>query len=335
MAEFQRGLVETFEITTPFQMSYSFTLKSSTGAIHHRRAQFASTKPHFAFQNISMATVLTKRRVVGSPRSHWFATVKIALGPFGSIDAYHVPFSLPLVTLLWKVQTILTANALTISDKPLVELIHSVQSAEFMSTWSNSSRHFSAGNIICDYTSSPGSTDRTVKGSFTSDGDCVGVKSNVIYASRMQILFAALAWHIQWPHEALDIQFICALNANACVDDLTNTLLWATAETGNVSMIQFEAKSRQLLLLTLFGSKSIANTGWMLLYEWVVGVREVVAFAGDANVKWQVMSEYAIAYSSGVLALIGFSTWAMVAANRYAVDTGNLFNSTESRAWCG
>ncbi|RHY63087.1 hypothetical protein DYB30_002975 [Aphanomyces astaci] len=258
-----------------------------------------------------MAIVLTERRVVGSPRSHWFATVKIALGPFGSIDAYHVPFPLPLVTLLWKVQTIVTANALTISDKPLVELIHSVQSAEFMSTWSNSWRHFSAGNIICDYTSSPGAADRTVKGSFTSDVDCAGVKSNVIYASRMQILFAALAWHIQWPHEALDIQFICALNANACVDDLTNTLLWATAVTGNdgdmtlqsavqdvvvtagnVSMIQFEAKSRQLLLLTLFGSKSIAYTGWMLLYEWVVGVREVVAFAGDANVEWQVMSEY-------------------------------------------
>ncbi|RHX96988.1 hypothetical protein DYB25_007397 [Aphanomyces astaci] len=253
------GLVETFEITTPFQVSYSFTLKSSTGAIHVDKS--ASFKLYWGLANDFVAV----RSNVSSIAGH--------------------------------MQTIITA------DKPLVDLINSVQSVEFMSTWSNSSRHFSAGNIICDYTSSPGAADRTVKGSFTSDGDCSGVKSMVIYASRMQILFAALAWHIQWPHEALDIQFICALNANACVDDLTNTLLWATAVTGNdgdmtlqsavqdvvvtagnVSMIQVEAKSRQLLLLTLFGSKSIAYTGWMLLYEWVVGVREVVAFAGDANV---------------------------------------------------
>ncbi|KAF0691560.1 hypothetical protein As57867_017190, partial [Aphanomyces stellatus] len=223
---------------------------------------------------------------------------RLAIGPYDSIDLWLVPPPLPLLELLVAFQ-----------DTLLVGLEASGQTIPFLTItttnvdaappdWTNGNLTFFGGNPTCVY----GDGLPFVQDSFGFYDACGSQTPLLIHLDATSVLFAHLATNATSPCDLVAtpaLAFACGIMVKA-----TMTIFWhenvaplvmpriepliTPASTStlplHISMMQFAATPNDTLV-TLVADMLTSSTwsffGWVTMYDWLLGHREVYAFEGD------------------------------------------------------
>ncbi|KAH9124348.1 hypothetical protein LEN26_009724, partial [Aphanomyces euteiches] len=246
--------------------------------------------------------------LLGLPDTPTFRLVHSDIGPLNSIDLYIVqpPASLNALFSAFQEsvsQLILSNNEFAASTVAIPTLI----SDPMPPSWLQPSLMYMGGDPTC--------LDREptsfIQGSFSYDVSCTSEDSHSIVLSPYNSLFAL------WTTSQTNVSKVCSTSlklkqaCNAVLSSaLKATMLFKQAYPGDrssyipwirsayddivmlgISTIQFAINTTDMsnvfLRQLVLGGNS-ANQwdvfGWMFLYEWAQGYREVVSFEGDVNV---------------------------------------------------
>ncbi|KAF0712594.1 Aste57867_4781 [Aphanomyces stellatus] len=319
------GLVESFDIENAFGMTYSMTLKSTQGSFQMDTAtsmrlywslsndlngmltpgsifanrSLLATSANFVFSNATIETALVDKGIVILPYDATSITVQTTVGPFGSIDAYHVPCPTSM-RQFYKHAAEAISEVVTTNDAAQVDYMAFAASTAWATCpplWKGLSRL--SGNIMC---SAGTSSSRTNILSFWTDGSC-GSISESIYSSRTSTIVASMAtpgtvddiWdtcrneqrnqvlcqEILSQANAFTVKYLSRATLASIVANATKAQADMTAL--HVLLVQFANGAGTMLALDLFNSPDYGFFSWGFAIEWLMGAREVVAFEGDVG----------------------------------------------------
>ncbi|KAF0692710.1 Aste57867_16221 [Aphanomyces stellatus] len=318
------GVVENYDIQNAFGVNYPITLKlskasmaledettmklywsfandlstiaSSTSIV--AGASLLRTSPMFAFANHSIQNLLISSGYVASPLAASFAAVTDTVGPFGSIDAKHIPCPASVRRV---VQLISEAVASLASTHDSFQLLFRSLSKPWVwlplpLQWKDVPRV--SGTHLCDAACDVATT--TLLSQWTYNQCSCDVEH--ITTTGLSTLVAAIA----------TIAPVVAVCANQCdplescqariglaldlihtymaIEDVAKMQAMAMLAQADVaaltlSLIQFAAGDGSLLQHWLFADDGnddgFGFLAWEMLVEWVGGNREVVSFEGD------------------------------------------------------
>ncbi|OQR84570.1 hypothetical protein ACHHYP_13232 [Achlya hypogyna] len=270
-------------------------------------ASLVASSPVFAFANQSSESLLFENYTLVAPLSRGFAVLRTVLGPFNTVDMYYVGVPPSLLTtynaLIGAVATLLMTNS-TAQDiffaLPVAPAMGGVPTA--LLAFPNLTTV--GGNLLC------GDDQPTYTLMFGLD--CFFGIQNMCHASffdslkptGLQLLFAVLAHTVRFPNATFDSvcaievykRSLCVANYNATLQFLhehhlpslvqVNTAYDSVRALG-IQVVQY-LRRQPSAPLELFQQPLLDETdpgwsfyGWCYLYDWVSGLREVVAFAGD------------------------------------------------------
>ncbi|KAF0718953.1 Aste57867_1369 [Aphanomyces stellatus] len=294
--------------------------------------------------------------------------VRRFIGPLAAIDIKWVPKPQSLLELVqsWQTQLLpfLTSNvqtAVTVDPIPV--------------NWMQSGTQFYGGNPMCLF----GVPQPYVQPSFGYYDDCTAQVPNTIELSGLSMLFA-----MQWmsPLMVPTICQLCQTSTRVCLLALSHILptsappLLAASTTAiqatslmetvglNISIMQMVTRNGTNMVLTqplvdATNSDPWSFFGWVMVYEWLIGQREVYHFEGDEGTV-TLMSQihppltmaanplelpqhacnyiwYISVYVTFVLACVGVVVWLYAVAGRFDCNGSNLFqfNRVVGSVWIG
>ncbi|KAF0699896.1 Aste57867_9554 [Aphanomyces stellatus] len=270
---------------------------------------------NFAFANLSSENLLFANQTLLTPLPPGYFRLRDALGPFNAIDMYYIscpPSALGLFNTLTQSVTQLTienpiaqATFLTLPIKYFV--------LEAPSTWLTQPNILDiGGNIFCanDNTSSPFAYGSGA--GFGENNFCNSVFLEYMQPTSMQVLFALLGFDTILTLNPSDFTAICAsddmIDASCPANYATVAAFLTTYSSTfaslrplastmyrdvlplNVTFLQYvqvtgPTPSVQLYTINLLEPRDRPWNfyGWLMLFEWANGMREVVSFQGDAG----------------------------------------------------
>ncbi|KDO33573.1 hypothetical protein SPRG_22089 [Saprolegnia parasitica CBS 223.65] len=346
------GLHDVFSIENAFGLRYDMTLQSKNGSYHTAMSTswktywtFASDlwaiatngsgiagksllrqSPHFAFANMSLASVMVMNLTLQAPLDGVLATFHNAAGPFGAVDIYHVRCPSSLALLLRDVREalgVILANTSTTAQFEYANLI-------LMSSMSPVPKHLDrntyvcgSGNVLC------GQVPRDLNFSYGlwqfagADTACYSSFNEWIWVSPMQAIFSVIGAGIPLNPTTL-IPQACAAEAvvpTQCLAFLesVSTFVSRFFSTSALQAYRSRAIGAEVdAIATSVGSMQYARhvptqrlelfhqvlfdpsdatmmyASYALAYDWVVGEREAIMVDGDAG-------------AAGVLATMSFA----------------------------
>ncbi|RHY25098.1 hypothetical protein DYB32_008516 [Aphanomyces invadans] len=345
------GLVETLVVESALGMSSPITMKASKGKFRFdletsRKMYWAwggdlaavatnltmaggsliRTSAGFFLQNTTSEAIVTKTNLISQPLDPGLALVRSVLGPFGSVDMFHVgcpPSLLRLVRLFLDLDQRTMVAALA-AQRPLPT------SSDAMSPTPTPWQQYAlarGGSLLCPVN---GGSLPMAQGMFTllsMDMPCGRYTWEVFPTGRRGLTFSVLAWGA--PSKCMSVglcvalEDACAKTAAAsgeCVENYMAVIEWtkeyvaASARTDlhqsaldvkaellalNLELVQYAQRTAssplELLRATLFDPVDVyfELTAWQIVFEWAMGYREVVAFHGDSGAM-TVVSAYSI-----------------------------------------
>ncbi|KAF0720746.1 Aste57867_88 [Aphanomyces stellatus] len=325
----------TFQVQTSMKMYWGWG--SDLWAITHNDtdlggASLIRRSGRFAFQNHTMETIVLQNQSL-VPLDPGFEFVQGILGPFGTIDLVHVPCPLSLLQLVQSFSdTATTISLLNVEAQvPLHDASQSLSSAPTL--WMQTYSSTRGGNFLCPMNAA----NSPLAGAgasvwFSVQGSCTVRLAEVIYTSQslsLVALIASGAFESCNPTRTscVSIQDACSNTtyaADICVKALLPVYNWtldympratrldlftqASAVQAKllrmgIDIVQYaqlnDSSPIELLRATLFSPTDpyFILFSWMLVLEWVNGLREVVSFQGDVG-SFQALSSYVASITS-------------------------------------
>ncbi|KAH9121531.1 hypothetical protein LEN26_010620 [Aphanomyces euteiches] len=242
------------------------------------------------------------------PYTPMFQLVHSKIGPLNSIDMYFIPAPSSLVKLYTTFRSLVTQLILSNdSFATAISAVPALSSDPVPPSWSDPALLYMGGDPSCLFRQ-PSSSVQT---SFAFDVSCTVEKSQFIVHTAYNTLFALWAT-IQTTNAS--VCNICPTANASCSLVFSQTTKAANifgqtfppsngsflpiieaayTETSKLelSIIQFAVNSSDFsnvfLNQTILGGQAASHWdffGWMYVYDWVQGYREVVSFEGDANI---------------------------------------------------
>ncbi|OQR98051.1 hypothetical protein ACHHYP_09249 [Achlya hypogyna] len=271
--------------------------------------------PRFAYTNITSQQLLAENLTLPLPLSTGYAALESSLGPFNAIDMTFVPCPPPLVTLysaLSSTLATLTATNLSVQETYL-RLPSKFLVIDVPPTWLSLPMELFAmgGNIFCPSNMVGGPFFMGYGVGFAETNTCNTFITDNIEPSIVQLLFALLGFNATMHLHDDDWTGICGANtymgancsaeysaAVTFLDAHTTALAPAVAlapsvrtavQDLDVRILQYVCNMTDMdVNLFTLGLLDASDRpwnfyGWLILFEWVAGRREVLNFAGDSG----------------------------------------------------
>ncbi|KAF0688422.1 Aste57867_19938 [Aphanomyces stellatus] len=240
---------------------------------------------------------------VGSLGTEATAIIRTRLGPLTLIDVFLIPPPASLLSLVATHLDLLKSTLQTHGRDYTAIVEHEIDATP--PAWMLPGAVYYGGNPLCAF----GRAKPYVQTSFGYYDDCGAQTQHTIQLTRDSVLFAIMATDI--PPAALPS--ICAVSSQPvfCMQTLTAavTVLHSLLNTTLLSVPLKRATADVLALNTSFVQWATVNgthltlhqpmvsetwhpwsfIGWMTMFEWVMGQREVFRFEGDFSI-WTLMS---------------------------------------------
>ncbi|OQS03176.1 hypothetical protein THRCLA_21221 [Thraustotheca clavata] len=335
----------------------------------------------FAYHNITPLDIYLKNYTLSSPLDLNLATFAKKIGPFGSIDMIHVP---PPYSLLTLTRQILESLSIVMATNGTTSQ-HAFQSLPVVATMlpvpMPLKPHFvSGGSFLCGQIPVPLPAIYGMLLFYSSDASCGVQIGEVLFPHPNQIIFAAIAYKLTT--EKIPIACSGEMSSPAaCINLLQNVVNFTTTympitgyhtiieetiqDVATVELMQYiintSTNSRDLFHQSLIDEKDPSMTlfGWMYLYDWAVGIREVVQIDGD-YATFSVISTFSVPtmfsidamevprnlaaycralceYVSLILAVIAIVAGLYSILNQFTTEGFNLFetNRVGGLVWIG
>ncbi|KDO30895.1 hypothetical protein SPRG_19680 [Saprolegnia parasitica CBS 223.65] len=275
-----------------------------------------ASSPRFAFTNVSSQAVLFQNLTLPQPLTPGLIVLQATIGPFGAVDMHYVapPASAVAVYAAFfaSFNTLMALDHVaqaTVLSVPARSRVCAVPPALLI----NPLTQVSGGGFMCgnDVPLEPASYG--LLNSFGEANACHALFLETLLPSTAELFFALLAFNASHgPMVSADASALCRLDACAgatCAPTL-NTLVAFLEEHMNDSFSSltplFQASVADLLALDIQTTQYYSHTtdtdtqlyqinllepserlwtfyGWLFLFEWLNGGREVVSFQGDAG----------------------------------------------------
>ncbi|OQR86856.1 hypothetical protein ACHHYP_09818 [Achlya hypogyna] len=316
-----RSLNGSFRVTTSTSWKMYWTFASDLWAVATNGTGMSGLSlirqsDHFAFRNQSLEMVLSRNGTVPAPLSAVFAEFHSAMGPFGSVDLYHVPTPQTLRLLqrdvLENLGSVL-ANGINNGSYPAQEHLSSLVLMSSMSPVPAALHRdvylCSAGNLFCPEMASPFNFSLGLSQFTGIDATCYTAFNEWVYISP-QAIFAVIAAGVALA-PSTQVPMACGAEVIApdgCLASIASVVGFVTTFFSKTDLIMYrqralavEAEIRdknigimqfaryvptntiQLFFQTLFdpADATMMYTSWAFTYDWTVGTREVISAAGD------------------------------------------------------
>ncbi|OQR85425.1 hypothetical protein ACHHYP_11837 [Achlya hypogyna] len=335
------GIHDAFAVRTAFGLEYTMTLKSSKGA--WRLAEQTSLKMYwafandlqavasngsdiagrslvrsdasFAFANTTMTALLVAHGTLSAPFGPGFAALEELLGPFGSIDMFHVATPRALLKLQQHFNRLTSTVLATIPAAATAFSELTVPSlSPTPSTWCDPNTYALGGNVMCEPSSNVMTRDIQSSGLIayfgtgvvcgSSFGEYFTIAPNAVAFAPLVATLSGLAVpniSASCEYEMLSpptcVAMVQSGEAFAAVaysveqrEELTPLVAAAVAavQDTHVQVMQYAWNGSATVVLTL---DLLSPTdplyvlfAWCALWDWASGFREVVSFQGDAGV---------------------------------------------------
>ncbi|KDO27103.1 hypothetical protein SPRG_07814 [Saprolegnia parasitica CBS 223.65] len=275
------------------------------------------TSARFAFQNSSLQSVLSDAKVLNVPLSAGLTLLTQELGPFGMIDMVYVPVpalvSAAIRAILHATRVVIAMKATAQTD--LLDIATLSASYPIPRVWGGPNYASYGGSPLCaEYSNSQpvGTAGFSSLPSF--DLPCSSSSSAIarIIPTRQHYITSAVLSGVGFKNASqVDVPRLCVYDANnkaACSVYLnkTRTFLQRYLTSLDASAIEIGSVHASLLALdihfmlyarfnktsplTLLRTPVLDSQdadfwffGYMYLYDWVLGYREVLSFQGDAG----------------------------------------------------
>ncbi|EQC34886.1 hypothetical protein SDRG_07686 [Saprolegnia diclina VS20] len=267
---------------------YDFEAVGANGSIVRNTSTFMSDPDHIQYY------------VVGTPLSSAQSALRSQIGPLGSIDLMWVP---PPVALLASVELFRVSIDANLAANAAFRAAFVAMGGRTIlhptpTTWRNDSLRFLGGSPLCGH----GAPVPFVQESFGFDDGCGTQKQLALRWTPLSSLFAAVMLRNTSTAALCDLCDGSTLDACAAQVVLTTAAIAAIPgfamaappiEDLNISLFQYVSTDTVVWLETLpILTPDFAVAGWMALYEWALGDREVVLFEGDVDKMTLISSTY-------------------------------------------
>ncbi|OQR96757.1 hypothetical protein ACHHYP_13654 [Achlya hypogyna] len=303
----QTGIQETIAVTNALGGKYSLLIKSipfvergtlgtATYLFGGLLYDFESVAPNGTLIGAVDATAI-EYYIVGYPFSSVQLAVHSGLGPWGSVDLTWVAPPPALVATVDLFRATVLANAA--SDSSFLATLEAVVGAGATKLhptplpWANDALLFSGGNPMCGN----GVPLPFVQENFGFDDGCGTQEPLAVPWTPLNALFAVVVTGVEangsfcslcsgdevaWCHAWLNTTAVAA----AAIPGFF-LLPPATDDLTSIAMLQFVSPRTAPGNVTLSTHPLLSDDwaffGWMGLYDWAIGDREVVTFAGDVR----------------------------------------------------
>ncbi|CAK4187628.1 unnamed protein product, partial [Aphanomyces euteiches] len=276
---------------------------------------------NFAFQNTTLEIQLMANNSLPTPLTPGLSLLRAMLGPFGSIDMYRVAVPPSLIQLhlnLTQALILPLANSLDAQVDFWPYYASSMVSPQ-PASWDKV--YFWGGDVLCPEQPSP---QLEIQVAFSLQGSC-GINLNEITMVTPELAIKALVaagmtYNIS---EGRSIEETCerATHWEACdhVLKVGNALiehdimsrsdveLYFTAAQRiksaeiDINLFQYISREHNSMISIstpgLFDDLDFEFFGWVMLFEWVQGLREVVSFQGDIGAITLLSTKYGLTVS--------------------------------------
>ncbi|RHY63090.1 hypothetical protein DYB30_002979 [Aphanomyces astaci] len=329
---------------------------------------------NFAYRNVTVSHVMAL-----SPTAYLSAVMNNFIGPFGSVDSRHVPRPPTLMALYRRVglATMSAVMQFPQSNAIFMSIPSMKWSLKGYEAWERANILIEGGDLMCGASMETGLP--AVGGCLESFGLTMGcyVQRATLDVDRHMLLFAFLSWTSAYPTASVNVSYVCSGRDtdSTCPDAMTTVM--ALSSSMNVSSVdayhdvqelvvgltQFilVGKARQFLFMPMLNPRrpQFDLFAWCLLYEWVLGYREVVNFQGDRGNLTVMSAKYpdmtwhtneaeiprhivyflraGIAYVTTILAFVASLVLVYTLANRGHIEPRNIlhFNRIAGFVWVG
>ncbi|KDO25334.1 hypothetical protein SPRG_09159 [Saprolegnia parasitica CBS 223.65] len=276
---------------------------------------------HFAFANVTSAMLLTQNLTLPNPLTRGLTLLASTIGPFGTVDMVYVPCPAPLLT--WFESMLSSLNRLLATDREAQAAFLSLPLKQYVGPFpkalNSTDIAFAGGNLLCgdDLAASPLHVSIIVASplyrAFTPSTACHTLVFEFTSPDQFQLLFALAAYSASRAVPTATLRRLCAYDFTAALScsDVYGamqsflTMYKSSFAAPNDLAPGVEASVRQLdvqfVQFILNGSvpslfhvnilddgpahdESWPFYGWVFLYGWAAGTREVVQFNGDSGV---------------------------------------------------
>ncbi|KDO30894.1 hypothetical protein SPRG_04797 [Saprolegnia parasitica CBS 223.65] len=271
---------------------YDFEAVGANGSLVRNTSNFRSDAAYIQYY------------VVGTPLSPAQSAVHSQIGPLGSIDMTWVP---PPLALLASVELFRSSIGANLAANAVFRTAFLAMGSGSMlhptpTAWRNDSLRFLGGSPLCGH----GAPVPFVQESFGFDDGCGTQKPLTLHWTPLSSLFAAVMLRNTSRTSLCDL---CnGPDVYACEARMASTTAAITAIPGfaivapttviedlNISLFQFVSADKKVWLETLpILTPDFAVAGWMALYDWALGDREVVLFEGDVDDMALISSTYTL-----------------------------------------
>ncbi|OQR93757.1 hypothetical protein ACHHYP_02287 [Achlya hypogyna] len=262
-----------------------------------------SNSPTFAFSNATPESLLITNLTLASPLTSGFTALRSAVGPFNAIDMVYLPPPRALIDLyqafMAAISTLVFANATV--QTAFISLPVAATMGGLPAAIANAS---SAGNDLLCGNDVPPSALKSSQGYTTFFGMnsmCHSFYNEYMFPSAPQVLFGILL------AEPQDVDALCALDVyatascaanykvmrafvttyRAVLPDTTLTVAALTAADvlPRIAFYLHSGSGTSLFTTPLLDAADrVWNYyGWCYYFAWAAGLRDVVAFSGDAG----------------------------------------------------
>ncbi|KAF0698950.1 Aste57867_10441 [Aphanomyces stellatus] len=315
---YQEGVVDSIEVVNALGMRQRITI-NSIGYTNRPKAAWSTQYAFSGFWNdFGTAAGLSASLIRSAPNAFeslgydWdfvydgpagtpaTALIRAHLGPLSVIDTFFVQIPASLVAAVGDTLRALHAAVLTQSSLEYMRLIEPNVDA-VPSAWVQPNAVYYGGNPMCCY----GHPLPYIQPSFGYYDDCGVQSQHTMTLTRDSVLFAVLATQIQGDALASVCGLCSSVTYSSCLEALipayavlhtllapslkSSTLLQRAVEDLvplNISFVQWATinGTDQVLTQPMVSSPYVdpwSFFGWMTMFEWVHGEREVYAFEGD------------------------------------------------------
>ncbi|KAF0684441.1 Aste57867_23582 [Aphanomyces stellatus] len=295
-------------VETTFKMYWSFASDLwavTSNASGVGGASLIRQSSHFAYSNTSLENVYLQNS--STIIDAGFVSLRSILGPFGSIDMKRVA---PIQSLLQAYTTarellksIVTSNVTAQKDLRLANI-------RSFSPYPNAWRHLApvAGNILCPLPPTVGFSSYNLFSLFTYEGSCAHGASDKLMTTPLGSHTARLLLapsnltaqsicqrEVQQPLQcartlnatAAFIQTYISASQRSTIATLAQQVKANLQSSIDIHISQYMLENQSVVL----GHASLMDPmdlqyeyfGWLYLFDWISGVREVVTFQGDVG----------------------------------------------------
>ncbi|OQR82103.1 hypothetical protein THRCLA_11115 [Thraustotheca clavata] len=335
----------------------------------------------FAYQNTTPLEVYIKNNTISTPIDPNFALFTVEIGPFGSVDLIHVPPPSSLLKLTQQILEILSVVLATNGTQSQNAFRSLPVVSSMMPVPMTLRPHLvSGGSFLCSKMPAPLHAAHGMLLFFASEASCSLEISEMLLLEPHQAFFASFA--SEMTTEQIPIacsgdtaSLLDCINLFQSILNFTTTFVPQTAlpelhqevvrDVASIQMMQYiinqTTNSREIFHQPLLHESDPAVTlfGWIYLYDWAMGIREVVQINGD-NSELKVISTFSIPttftvdamevpksfsgycralcqYVSFVLAMIAIIACMYSMFNQFTTEGYNLFetNRVGGLVWIG